>query len=64
MTREEFEAKRSEGLSRCQEWQENAKARDEKYQDKSDGFSTAMRFLNSIVGGMAKSMERQLKNMK
>lgn len=64
MTREGFEAKRSEGISRCQEFQENAKARAEEYKDRSDGFSTAMGFLNSIVGGMAKSMERQLKNMK
>ena len=64
MTREEFEARRAEGLARAQEVQENSKNNAEYLKEKSGILAKIAYFLTSGAANAADKMERQLKNAK
>ena len=64
MTREEFETKRAENINRFHEMHVDSKNRAKELEDKPGKIAAVMRFLNSVLGGMAKSAENQIKNAK
>ena len=64
MTREEFETKRTENINRFHEMQTDSRNRAEELEGKPGKIAAVMRFLNSVLGRMAKSAENQIKNAK
>ena len=64
MTREEFEARRAEGLARAQEVQENSKNNAAELEGRSGILAKIAYFLAYGAAKAADKMERQLKNAK